>query len=323
MTDLVEYCQLHRCVIDRLADAVMITNCGGVIQYVNEAFEKITGYSREEAVGQTPRILKSNRQSAKFYRRMWSTLLRGKPFREVFVNRHKSGKVYYDEKTITPLMGADGEVTNFIAVGKDITQRIQRDERLSKLAYFDNLTGLPNRMLFHERLLRVMVHVKRYDQLLAVAFLDLDNFKLVNDDYGHFAGDDLLRLVAHRLQSCIRETDSVSRLAGDEFVILLECLRQVDDVRAIMNKILASFAMPFRIADISHIARSSIGVAFYPFEKIDAETLVRQADCAMYWAKQEGGGNCRYFEAGMDAGSWAKLHKGDLLDHPAQVASSA
>ena len=299
-----DYCRLNQiCVMDKLADAVMITDTKGIILYINDAFEQITGYGRKEVLGQTPRILKSNRQNERFYKHLWSTLLHGKPFREVFINRRKDGAIYYDEKTITPLKDTNGRVVNFIVIGKDITQRIRQDERLAKLAYYDSLTGLPNRMLFYERLLRAMRNSKRNEQLMAVAFLDLDSFKSVNDAYGHFAGDNLLKSVAHKLQECVRETDTVARLAGDEFVVLLEGINRMEDVERVLEKILAVFAYPLRMGTSVQVVRCSMGVSLFPFADIDPETLVRQADCAMYWAKQEGGRMFRYFESGMDAGT--------------------
>jgi diguanylate cyclase (GGDEF)-like protein/PAS domain S-box-containing protein len=301
------------CVIEDLADTVMITDPSGVIQYVNHAFEEVTGYKKSEAIGKTPKILNSGRQTKSFYKRFWETLQQGNPYQDVFVNRRKDGAIFYEEKTITPLKDIQGNITNFVAVGKDITKRIREHERLARLAYYDSLTGLANRMLFYERLRRAMVHTTRNEKLIAVLFLDLDRFKLINDTHGHMAGDDLLRNVAVRLEACVRESDTVARLAGDEFLILLDGISNVENVLTVIQKVVSSFSEPFNINNHTKVIKASIGGTFYPFDNSNAETLVRQADIAMYHAKGKGGNRYHFYSLDMNNDEPVQLGMIDTL----------
>ena len=201
--------------IEQTADSVVITDLHGTIEYVNPAFEKNTGFRRAEAVGQTPRIVKSGKHDAEFYRRLWDTILRGEAFRDVLVNRRKDGTLYYEEKTITPLKDEKGRITHFVSTGKDVTERMEAQERLDRLAYYDTLTGLPNRNLFRDRLRHALERVQRAGRTVATLVLDLDNFKAVNDSLGHEVGDLLLKAISERLRACVREEDTVARLGGE------------------------------------------------------------------------------------------------------------
>lgn len=290
----------HDCVLDHLADAVMVTDRDGRIEYANPAFEKITGYRVSEVIGETPSLLKSGRQDKLFYEQVWGALLAGQSVRDVFVNRRKDGSVFYDEKTITPLFDEQGVITHFIAIGKDITDRIQQDERLTRLAYYDSLTGLANRVLFRDRLVRAMRRTQRSENLIAVAFLDLDAFKPINDDLGHRAGDQLLCEVAGRLKVCLRATDTVARFAGDEFLILLEGLHRIEDASRVLDQISAIFNAPFTLDGHQVSVRASMGVALYPFSHCSAETLIQMADLAMYRAKRGRLGGYCFYEHALD-----------------------
>ncbi len=288
------------CLFRNLADAILITDVQGTIEYVNPAFEAMTGYPSGEVIGKNPRLLKSSRHDPPFYRRLWTSLREGKPFLEVFVNRRKDGTLYYEEQTISPLPDRTGRITNFISVGKDITHRIEHNERLAKMAYYDPLTELANRSLLLERLGRAMMRARRGHVLLAVIFADLDGFKPINDRYGHAAGDQLLIAAARRFNACVRATDTVSRLAGDEFVLLLEDVRHVDPAEQVLRKIITAFTEPFAFNRHTDVVPASLGAVFYPFDDGEAETLIRMADRAMYRIKRAGGAGYAFYDGKLD-----------------------
>ncbi len=293
--------------VEQTADSILITDRGGVIEYVNSAFERTTGYRKDEAIGCTPNLVRSGRHDAEFYRRMWDTILAGEPFREVFINRKKDGMLYYEEKTISPLKDALGNVTHFISTGKDITERMQIQERLQYLAHHDVVTDMPNRVLFVDRLTQAIVRSQRNQKRCAVLFLDLDRFKVINDTLGHDSGDRLLQGVANRLRRCLREGDTVARLGGDEFAILLEEIHIVDDVPPVAQKVLAALAQPLLLKDREFFITASIGISLYPDDGDDAHTLLKHADVAMYRAKHQGRNNYRFYTADMDTKALERL----------------
>lgn len=286
--------------IEQTGDALMITNRDGVLEYVNHACELITGYRKHEMLGQNPRLFKSGLHGPEFYKRLWDTLLSGEEFRDVFVNRNKSGDLYYEEKTISPLKNAQGHITHFIASGKDITERIQAQERLEYLAHHDALTQLPNRALFLERLNRAILRSHRSGCAVSVMFLDLDRFKNINDSLGHTAGDTILQSMAARLARCVRQGDTVARLGGDEFAVLLEEISDMGDTAAVAEKILSACSLPFQLDDRELFVTTSVGISLCPQHGEDSRTLLWAADKAMYRAKEDGRNNYKFFAADVD-----------------------
>ena len=285
--------------IEQTADSVVITDRAGVIEYVNPAFEAITGFPATEALGRKPNILKSGEHDDAFYRDLWNTILHGEVFRAAFVNRRKDGVLYHEEKTITPLRDAAGTITHFVSTGKDITERVRAEGQLSYLAHHDALTGLPNRTLFNDRLEQAMIEAERHERLLAVVFLDLDRFKDVNDTLGHEAGDLLLKGVAERLLGAVRRGDTVARLSGDEFTLVLADMSHVDDAARVARKILDVFAQPFHIAGRDLFVSASLGLTLFPFDTRAAQELLRYADVAMYRAKEAGRNSYQFYTAEM------------------------
>ena len=207
--------------VEQSAVSVVITDLNANIEYVNARFTQVTGYSADEAIGQNPRILKSGLTSKETYETMWNQLSSRLHWHGEIVNRRKNGEHYWEDVQIAPVKDSMGVVTHYVAVKSDITERKQLDEQIRKLAFYDLLTSLPNRRLLMDRLAQAMVAGERSDAFGAVIFLDLDNFKTLNDEYGHVAGDLLLVEVARRLKACVRAVDTVSRIGGDEFVVLL------------------------------------------------------------------------------------------------------
>jgi diguanylate cyclase (GGDEF)-like protein/PAS domain S-box-containing protein len=285
--------------IEQTADSVLICDRDGIIEYVNAAFENTTGYTREEAIGRRPNLVKSGRHRPEFYEGLWKMILAGQVFRGIFVNRRKDGAIYREEKTITPLRNAHGEITHFVSTAKDITERFEYEERLRYLAHHDPLTGLPNRTLFVDRLSRAISRAERTGRKVAVMFVDLDRFKIVNDTLGHDVGDGLLKVAAERFTSCLRRSDTIARLGGDEFAIIIEDVSSYDPVIPVVRKIIEAFTVPCEVEQRELSVNASIGIAMFPGDGRNVSTLLKHADIAMYRAKEHGGNGYRFYSAQM------------------------
>jgi diguanylate cyclase len=279
------------------ADPIFIADHSGHIVWVNEAFSKRSGFSPQEAVGHTPSFLKSGKHDASFYRELWQTILAGKVWRGEIIERRKDGSLYTTDEVISPLRDDKGTVTHFVAVQHDITLRKQEAERERFLAYHDALTGLCNRVFFLDLVQQAISRSRRSMHPLALLFLDLDHFKLVNDTSGHETGDRLLVLVAERLGAAVRKTtDAVARLSGDEFAILQTDVNDPQSAMSLAHKLLLSISQPFVLKGRKVHIGVSIGIAIFPTDGELPEELLRNADKAMYLAKSQGGGNCQFYD---------------------------
>jgi diguanylate cyclase (GGDEF)-like protein/PAS domain S-box-containing protein len=277
-------------------EGIMITDRQSVITDVNPAFSDITGYARDEIIGQTPAILNSGKQSPEYFEDMWSTLETKGSWQGEIWNRTKEGALIAELLSISTLKDDNGQVQHYVGIFSDITHNKRQQEQLNLLAHYDVLTGLPNRVLFTDRFNRAIAHSKRTQRALAVCFLDLDNFKPVNDNYGHEKGDELLIEVAKRIQEIIREEDTVSRQGGDEFALLLNDIVSTAECEQILTRLLVSLAQPYVIDGLPHKISASIGVTFYPEDDADIDTLLRHADQAMYQAKLAGRNRYQLFD---------------------------
>ena len=280
-------------------EGIMITDAAGTILSVNPAFTAITGYSAAEAIGRTPRLLRSHHQDERFYQEMWSVLAASGEWRGELWNRRKNGEAYLQWTSITTILDAEGQPFRRIAVMTDITEMRRKDEHIRHQAYHDALTSLPNRMLLQNRLEHALKAARRDTTRLALLFIDLDRFKVINDSLGHFVGDELLRQAAHRLTNCVRAGDTVSRQGGDEFVILADIASSADAAH-IAEKVIAEISAPFSIQGQALHVGASVGISLYPEDGSDAATLLRSADVAMYAAKQAGRGTLRLYDTGMN-----------------------
>lgn len=274
--------------IEQSPVSVIITDTKGVIEYVNPKFTQLMGYTPEEAVGRTPRIIKGGFLSREFYKEMWTTILAGKEWHGVFHNRTKDGSFVWEVASISPIRDADGRVTHFVGVKEDITEIRRLQEQLEHMAQHDQLTGLPNRFLLKDRLQQALLQAKRRESKFAVLYLDLDGFKLVNDTHGHEAGDSVLVEVAKRLLACTRESDTVARLGGDEFTVLMGEIKEEGNVERVASLIIKTLSDPIALADKTCAIGVSIGIALYPEDGETPDTLLSRADAALYRVKRQG-----------------------------------
>ncbi|OQW87892.1 MAG: diguanylate cyclase [Rhodoferax ferrireducens] len=284
-------------------EGILITDTDGTIVDVNEAFSRITGFARQEVLGQNPRILGSGLQSPEFYTAMWRELLtKGHWYGEIW-NRRKSGQVYAEMLTITTVRDESGQPRNFVALFSDITALKEHETELNHMAHYDVLTGLPNRVLLADRLRQGMLQAERRGQLLAVVFLDLDGFKGVNDRYGHEAGDQLLMAVARNMKKSLREGDTLARLGGDEFVAVLADLDNAAAGVPLLGRLLEAAAQRTVFGELALKVSASMGVTFFPQDvDMEADQLLRQADQAMYQAKLAGKNRFQVFDTQHDSG---------------------
>jgi len=299
--------RLAATVFENTGEGLFITDSARKIIHVNRAFTDITGYAAAEVLGRNPRVLASGRHDADFYGRMWVALEANGRWQGDIWDRRKSGEMFVGWQNIAVVRNADGIVTNYVAVLSDITSRKEVEERLSYAANHDPLTGLPNRSLFQERLSRALARAQRNHGLVALLFIDLDRFKQVNDTLGHLIGDKLLQQVAERISGAIRQGDTVARLSGDEFTVILEELQDPHDVAVVAHKIVRLLADSFDLSGNLTRISSSIGVALYPADAGDSQTLIKLADSAMYRAKHGGRNACQFHSEAVNAQAFQRL----------------
>jgi diguanylate cyclase (GGDEF)-like protein/PAS domain S-box-containing protein len=294
-----ENLRLAETVFQTAADAIMVTDAMGVIKSVNPAFTTITGYSPDEAIGLTARLLKAERQNGLFYLAFWKSLCETGRWSGELWQRRKNGEIYPIWETVAAVRSPDGRILEYVAFFNDVTARKRAEQEIFYRANYDLLTGLPNRSLLHERLEQALKQARRYDRQVVLMFVDLDRFKQVNDTLGHGFGDRLLYQAAARLEACVRDADTVARQGGDEFVVVLPNVVEERDASVVAEKIIARLAEPFDLGgNIVHIG-ASIGVALYPGHGDNTEELVRHADLAMYQAKIAGRSTYRVYEPAM------------------------
>ena len=302
-------------VMEQTADIIVVTDTEGKIEYVNPSFEKITGYTYNEAVNNSPGLVASGLHKSEFYKHMWETITAGESYSNIFVNRRKDGSLYYEEKTITPIKDQSGTITHYVATGKDISERIQIQEHLQHMAHHDALTDLPNRNLFLDRLQQSLNRARWHDRLVAVMFMDLDRFKNINDTLGHNVGDQLLLQLSQRLAKTVRDGDTIARFGGDEFAILLDDINSESHISSLAQKLLDTLATPFKFNKQELFVTASIGVSIFPTDGEDSDTLLRNADVAMYRAKDLGKNNYQFYSDDLSARIFERLTLENNLRH--------
>ena len=301
-------------IIDSSLDGIMITDSNGVIMQVNPAFTHLTGYKEYEVIGKRPNMLSSGRHDKNFYIKMWDSLTKTGVWQGEIHNRKKSGDIYIEWLSIIEIKEPSHSEVIYAAIFSDITERKSAEEKVVQLAYFDELTGLPNRRLFNDRLSMALASAHRDKQMLAVMFIDLDRFKEVNDSLGHNAGDTLLKLVSERIINTLNEGDTLARLGGDEFIVLCE-VESVAAVIRLAEGILNHLNTPFKLEGFEVGVTASIGAAVYPDDGLDSETLLKHADIAMYRSKDVGRNSFQLFQPSMNARSLERLAMMSRFQH--------
>ncbi|WP_110459019.1 GGDEF domain-containing protein [Shewanella algidipiscicola] len=275
--------------VEQSASAIIITDCTGAINYVNPAFVEKTGYSFDELMGQTPRLLQSGEMNPSEYVKLWREITSGHIWRGEFHNRKKNGELFWEIASVAPVKQHDGNISHFVAVKEDITDLKEAKKRIRHLANHDALTGLPTRTLFMQRLNDALLAENSHNR--AVLFVDLDGFKAINDSFGHDAGDQLLIAATQRLSYSIRDIDIAARIGGDEFLILCTEIENQASVKLVAERIVNVLKQPFTYGDTEVAISASIGIALYPQHSDNADTLVKMADKAMYQVKRQGKNN--------------------------------
>ncbi|MDR9467105.1 EAL domain-containing protein [Marinospirillum sp.] len=302
-----EHLLLAQKVIETSLDGIVITDPNGVIQAVNPSFTTLTGYSAEEAIGQTPALVSSGLHGEDFYKEMWSNLKTQGYWQGEIWNRRKNGEIYAEWLTITAIRDLEGEILQFAAIFSDITDRKRKEEQIHSLAYYDDLTGLANRRLLLDRLDLSLASAKRHQHKMAVLFLDLDLFKRINDTLGHQAGDEVLKEVARRLETNINDGDSVARLGGDEFTVLVPEVETLHLLETEASRLISALIQPLTIMQKTLVVSTSIGISVYPDDGVTAESLLKHADTAMYRAKETGRNNYCFYNAVMGERNYTDL----------------
>jgi diguanylate cyclase (GGDEF)-like protein/PAS domain S-box-containing protein len=294
-------------VIATTAEAIMITDAAGFIVSVNQAFSRMTGYAESDVLGRSPSLLASGRHDEVYFRTMFESLKRDGHWQGEVWNRRKSGEVFPQWTGISVLRDEAGNISHYVSISSDITERKASEERIHYLAHYDTLTGLPNRLLLRDRTQLAMSAAERNRNKLAVLSLDLDRFKVVNDSFGHQVGDELLRQVVGRLKSAVRGSDTISRQGGDEFIVVLPDHSGAPAATKIANKVQEQLAIPFTCAGQEIRITSSIGIALFPDDGVDFETLLKKADIAMYHAKESGRATYRFYTDSLNANSQERM----------------
>jgi diguanylate cyclase (GGDEF)-like protein/PAS domain S-box-containing protein len=275
-------------VMESTHEGVIVTDRKAIIEAVNPAFTALTGYASEDVIGRNPSLLSSGRHPAEFFQAMWHTLEREGSWKGEIWNRRRDGQLFAEALRISAIRNSLGEVTHYVGILSDITEQKEHQERLHHMAFHDALTGLPNRLVFNDRLGQALRQARRHGDKVAVLFFDLDKFKAVNDTFGHKVGDLLLQEVTARVRSCLREEDTIARIGGDEFCAVVRGSDQVQQIGDVGRRIIDQLNQPFEIDGHRCQIGCSIGISRYPTDSQDQAQLIRFADEAMYQAKADG-----------------------------------
>jgi len=288
--------EMSSAVFEHTMDGVLITNADNRIIHVNAAFSDITGYPPKEVVGKDPKLLKSGMHDKHFYQQMWAQLTQRGNWQGEITNRKKNGEIYIEWLSVNAIHNDNGEIENFIGIFSDVTHQHKDAQHNAYLATHDPLTGVSNRVLLHDRLEHAIEHAKRFDKCFAVIFCDLDNFKPINDTYGHSIGDEVLKYIAGIMKSSLRKDDTLCRYGGDEFVILIEELKSFESLETVLSKIRTLSNRSFSVNGIELTVGISIGAAIYPNDAQSPEAILGAADQAMYNAKKQGKNTIAFFQ---------------------------
>jgi diguanylate cyclase (GGDEF)-like protein/PAS domain S-box-containing protein len=299
--------RLFRGIFESSGEGIMVTDAQEVIVAVNRAFTSITQFSPNDVLGQTPRSIKSGRHDKIFFQELWTKLKQGGYWQGEIWNRRKDGSLMPTWSNISAVKNQKGQITHYFSTFSDISDHMAAEERIRQLAFYDSLTGLPNRATFYSLIKQTLILARRDDISGGVMFIDLDRFKHINDTLGHGAGDELVKRVSARLKTCLRSSDVVARLGGDEFVVGLFDVKAQEDAAIVAQKMLATFATPFLIEGHEISISASIGISVYPNDGTEVDDLIKFADIAMYRAKERGRNTYLFYSNDMNVRSIEKL----------------
>jgi diguanylate cyclase (GGDEF)-like protein/PAS domain S-box-containing protein len=288
--------KLSDIVFENTTEGILITNEENQIISVNNAFTTITGYTQEEVLGQNPKLLNSGKQNKEFYNNLWKDIHTTGQFKGEIWNRKKSGEIYPEWLNISVVKDSNGRTLNYVAIFSDITKIKKSNEKIEFLAHHDPLTNLPNRLLLKARLEQSITHANNAKEILAIMFIDIDNFKMINDTYGHSIGDKIINLVASRLKRNLRQDDTISRIGGDEFILVIENINDIKNIKKIAHKILNDFNEPIKLQEYLFEITISMGITLFPNNGLNTEELIKQADTAMYSAKNAGKNQFQFYK---------------------------
>ena len=300
----------YRAILEEIEEGYYEVDLAGNFTFVNDAACRQFGYSRQELMGMSYKVYVPKEDVKSVYR-AWNKVYRtGEALKSfLFASIRKDGVQIFLENSISPLRNKEGKIIGFRSISRDITERKRFEQKLAEMATHDALTGLPNRVLLSDRLMIGTALARRNGHRLAALMLDLDRFKSVNDSLGHSVGDELLKAVGQRLSGIMRKSDTVSRIGGDEFILVLPQISRIDDVTKFAHRILNAFQEPFVFGSHRLQITTSIGIAVYPDDGIDIEQLLKNADSAMYWAKEQGRGMYKYYSEDDEVSSHSKTER--------------
>jgi diguanylate cyclase (GGDEF)-like protein/PAS domain S-box-containing protein len=299
--------KLSDIVFENTTEGIVITNDKNEIISINSAFTKITGYEKEDILYKNPKFLRSGNHNKEFYKNLWEELSTTDQFKGEIWNRKKSGEIYPEWLNISIVRDSKGKILNYVAIFSDITKIKKSNEKIEYLAHHDPLTNLPNRLLLKARLDQSLTHASTAQEILAVFFIDIDNFKVINDTYGHSIGDKIINLVATRLQKNLRDDDTISRIGGDEFIIVIENINNIKNIEKIASKLLDDFKEPVKLQEYLFDVTISIGISLFPNNGLTTEDLIKQADTAMYSAKNAGRNQFQFYKNEMTSEIFEKI----------------
>lgn len=298
--------------------SILISSLDGDIEYVNQAFERLSGYSVSEAQGKKPSLFHSGKTPSRVYDELWRNIKSGTPWEGELLNQNKSGAPYWVYARISPLVNAEGKISHFLAIEEDITQRKTQEHEVTQHANYDNLTDLPNRFLALDRMSYAITNAIRHDSSVVLMFIDLDNFKQINDTLGHDKGDRVLIKVADRIKQAVRQADTVARYGGDEFLVVLGDLSDHGDATHVADKIISALIPPVTIDNQELSITASIGMAVFPEDGQDPYELLRSADAAMFGAKDKGGNGYQYHSDAIHSAATSRIDMEQKLQHALQ-----
>jgi len=313
---LKKYPNLAQNVVENTADAILITDNRSKILYLNNSFLKMTGYTSDELIDQNASILSSDLDEKEFYRNLFKSVVKTGHFHGEVRIKRKNLKQYTSFVTISKISNEYGNVTNYVVIARDITKQKNQEKEIHSLAFYDALTSLPNRRLFENHLHDAISRAKRHKEKVAIIFMDMDNFKVINDSYGHKVGDKFLQEVTSRIKDAIREEDTLSRIGGDEFVLLLEEVNGIEDAAHAAERIIEQVRKPFKIEKNSFYSAVSLGISIYPDDSEHYDTLLEYADKAMYHVKNSGKNNFEFYNSNMNQKAIERLQ----LEHELSFA---